>query len=57
MEDILGYKQGSIWSNGLWQLKNKQEPSMLNAFHQYFKFDYNEELDIYVYTLVTPYDD
>ena len=31
MEDELGYKQ---------------EPSMLNALHVYYKFSYNEELDV-----------
>lgn len=57
MEDELGYKQGEIWSKGLRQMKNKQEPSMVNAFHVYYEFSYNEELDMYVYTFVRPYDD
>lgn len=57
MEDEFGYKQGEIWSKGLWLLKNKQEPSMVNAFHVYYEFSYNEELDVYVYTFVRPYDD
>ena len=57
MEDELGYEQGEIWSKGLYQLKNDKEPSMLNALHVYYKFSYNEELDVYVYTFVRPYDD
>lgn len=57
MEDELGYNQGEIWSKGLYSIKNKQEPSILNALHVYYKFSYNEELDVYVYTLVIPYDD
>lgn len=57
MEDKLGYKQGEIWSEGLYQLKNDREPSMLNALHVYYEFSYNEELDVYVYTFVRPYDD
>lgn len=57
MEDILGYKQGEIWSKGLYQLKNDREPSMANALHVYYEFSYNEELDVYVYTFVRPYDD
>ena len=57
MEDELGYKQDEIWSKGLWQMKNKQEPSMVNAFHVYYEFSYNEDLDVYVYTFVRPYDD
>ena len=57
MEDILGYKQGAIWCKGLYQLKNDREPSMSNAFHVYYEFSYNEELDVYVYTFVRPYDD
>lgn len=57
METELNYKQGEIWSKGQWQLKNKQEPSMVNGLHVYYEFAYNEELDVYVYTFVRPYDD
>ena len=57
MEDKLGYKQGEIWSHGLYQLKNNREPSMANALHVYYTFTYSEELDVYVYTFVRPYDD
>lgn len=57
MEDELGYEQGEIWSEGLYQLKNDREPSMANALHVYYSFTYNEELDVYVYTFVRPYDD
>jgi hypothetical protein len=57
MEDEPGYKQGEIWSEGWYSIKNKQEPSMLNALHVYYEFSYNEELDVYVYTFVRPYDD
>ena len=35
----------------------KREPSMLNALHIYYEFSYNEELDVYVYTFVRPYND
>lgn len=57
MENMLGYKQGEIWNKGFYQLKNDKEPSMLNALHVYYEFSYNEELDVYVYTFVRPYDD
>ena len=57
MEDELGYKQGEIWSSGLYLQKNDKEPSMLNALHVYYEFLYNEKLDVYVYTFVRPYDD
>ena len=57
MEDELGYKQGEIWDRGLYLIKNKREPSMSNALHVYYEFTYNEELDVYVYTFVRPYDD
>lgn len=57
MEDILGYEQGAIWNKGLYQLKNNREPSISNALHVYYEFTYNEELDVYVYTFVKPYDD
>ena len=57
MEDLLGYEQGAIWNKGLYQLKNDKEPSMANALHVYYEFSYNEELAVYVYTFVRPYDD
>ena len=57
MEDELGYEQGEIWNKGLYQLKNDREPSMSNALHVCYEFTYNEELDVYVYTFVRPYDD
>ena len=57
MEDILGYEQGAIWNKGLYQLKNDREPSISNALHVYYEFTYDEELDVYVYTFVRPYDD
>lgn len=57
MEDVLGYEQGTIWSYAQYQMKNKQEPSMLNALHVYYKFTYDENIDRYVYTFVRPYDD
>lgn len=57
MEDKLGYEQGEIWSKGLYHAKNDREPSMLNALHVYYEFSYNEELDVYVYTFIRPYDD
>lgn len=41
----------------LYQLKNNREPSMAHALHVYYEFTYNEELDMYVYTFVRPYDD
>lgn len=57
MEDILGYKQGEIWFSGKYRMKNEKEPSPINYLHVYYKFSYNEELDVYVYTFVRPYDD
>lgn len=57
MEDELGYKQGYLWSAGEYHIKNTQQPSMTNAFHPYYKFTYDENLDVYVFTLVIPYDD
>ena len=57
MEDILGYGQGKIWSSGEYHMKNKKEPSFINYLHIYYEFSYNEELDVYVYTFVRPYDD
>ena len=45
------------WRKGVWLVKNQDSPSMENAFHTYHEFTYNEELDVYVYTFVRPYDD
>ena len=30
---------------------------MTSGLHKYFEFDYDEEKDVYIYTLVEPYDD
>ena len=57
MEDVLSYTQGYIWSYAQYKMKNKQEPSMLNAFHVYYEFAYDENIGRYVYTFVRPYDD
>ena len=57
MEDEPGYRKGEIWSEGLYQLKNDREPSVLNTLHVCYEFSYNEELDVYVHTFVRPYDD
>lgn len=57
MEEELGYKQGDLWSAGEYHIKNTQKPSMINNLHPYYKFTYDENLDVYVFTLVIPYDD
>lgn len=57
MKDILNYTQGEIWSKELYLLKNNIGYSILNALHVYYEFSYNEELNVYVYTFVRPYDD
>lgn len=57
MEEELEYKQGYLWSVGEYHIKNTQCPSMTNAFHPYYKFTYDENLDVFVFTLIIPYDD
>lgn len=57
LEDIHGYNQGYLWSIGTYKLKYKNNPTISNALHPYYKFSYNEELDVYVYIIVEPYDD
>lgn len=57
MEDILGFEQGYVWDIGIYKLKNKMQPSMSNALRVHHKFEYNAELDVYVYTFIRPYDD
>lgn len=42
------------WRKGIWQTKPY---NMENYLHPYHTFTYDRELDCYVYTLVTPYDD
>lgn len=54
---IMKVEENNIWSAGVYQMKNKQQPSMANAFHKYYTFSYNEDLDVYVFTIVIPYDD
>ena len=57
MEEELEYKQGYLWSAGEYHIKNTQQPSMTSAFHPYYEFTYDENLDVFVFTLVIPYDD
>ena len=38
-------------------MKNKIDDCFFNALHSYHTFEYNEELDVYVYTRIVPYDD
>jgi hypothetical protein len=57
MEDILGFEQGYIWDIGIYNLKNKMKPSIDNALHVHHKFEYDEKLDVFVYTFIRPYDD
>ena len=57
MEDELDYEQGDLWSAGEYHIKNTQQPSMINSLHPYYKFTYEEDLDVYVFTLIIPYDD
>ena len=57
MERELGYKQGYLWSEGEYELANALHPSIINALHQYYEFTYEEDLNVFVYTLVIPYDD
>ena len=45
------------WRRKEWEDRNRQEPSMANALHSYHTFGYDEDKDLYVYTLVVPYDD
>ena len=45
------------WRKSEWQIKYRNEPTMANALHTYHEFKYDEDKDVYVYTLVTPYDD
>lgn len=43
------------YTAGEWAIKSKK--SMADALHSYHKFEYNEDLDVYIYTLIIPYDD
>ena len=52
-----GYKEESIWPEALWNFKYKKEPSIFNALHKYFKFEFDELRGVYTYTLIEPYDD
>ena len=45
------------WTAGKYKVMNKVNPCISNALHSYHRFSYDESLDVYVYTLVQPYDD
>ena len=47
---IMEVEKNNIWSAGV-------QPLMADALHKYYTFSYDEELDVYVFTIVTPYDD
>ena len=55
--DIRGYKPEDVWPKGYYLFKNKQSPSIANGLHKYFEFEFDENKDVYIYTLVEPYDD
>lgn len=54
MEDVHGYKP---WTSGYYTFKNEKEPNMYNALHSYYKFSFDEDKQVFIYTLVIPYDD
>lgn len=37
--------------------KQTSKQTHINGLHPYYKFTYDEDLDVYVFTLVIPYDD
>lgn len=45
------------WTADMYMMKNKSNPSSETYLHKYHEFSYDESLDVYVYTLVEPYDD
>lgn len=55
--DIHGYKPENVWSKGYYLFKNKRNPCMSNGLHKYFEFEFDENKNVYIYTLVEPYDD
>lgn len=54
---IMSIMNDGSWKKGHWIAMNKQYPSKANALHPYHEFSYDEELDVYVYTIVIPHDD
>lgn len=42
MEEELGHKQGYLWSEGEYHIKNTQCSPMTDAFHPYCKFTYDD---------------
>ena len=45
------------WRRGIYLIKNKDNPNMVNGLHPYHEFSYDEDKDVFIYTLVIPYDD
>jgi len=56
-EAIEALMDDGSWRKGKWQEKYRNEPTMDNILHTYHEFSYDEDLDVYVYTFVRPYDD
>ena len=57
MAKLLGYEPKDIWSKGDKAIKNILNPSIFVDLHIYYEFTYDEDLDVFVYTFVEPYDD
>jgi hypothetical protein len=55
--DIIDIMNDGSWTAGQRALELKKSNSMQNNLHTYHEFDYDKELDVYVYTLIMPYDD
>ena len=56
-KDIEAIMDDGSWNKGIYAMKNKENPCIENGLHPYHEFSYDEELDVYVYTLIVPYDD
>lgn len=57
IEERYGFEKGYIWNLAIRKIKMDNCPSMENAFHPYFKFTYDPDKDVFIYTFIQPYDD
>lgn len=54
---IVAIMNDGSWTEEYYKHINKVDPSFANYLHSYHEFSFNEALNVFVYTLVRPYDD
>jgi hypothetical protein len=55
--DIIDIMNDGSWTKAKRELELKKSSTFSAALHDYHEFDYDEVLDVYIYTHIIPYDD